>query len=104
MTRYHRIWEDGEVKRVPFTAEEEAAWDAEEAAWEPERRKVPKSVIVHRLIDLGKIEAAHDALEADKAAKARWYAADRPAIYHDDPEALELLEAIGADPEVILAE
>lgn len=71
---------------------------------EPEpRRQVLKSVIISRLIDAGLIEAARAALDADAAAYARWWAPDRPAIYHDDPDALALLAAIGADADVILA-
>jgi hypothetical protein len=35
--------------------------------------------------------------------KERWRAPDRPAIYADDPEANALLDAIGADGNVILA-
>lgn len=66
-------------------------------------RIIPKSVIVSRLIEAGKIGAAKAALDANPAAFARWFASDRPAINHDDPDALALLNAIGADPDVILA-
>ncbi len=66
------------------------------------KRTVPKSVIVSRLIAAGKIEAAYAALNSDPAAWARWVASDRPAINHDDPDAIALLNAIGADPDVIL--
>lgn len=70
----------------------------------PPTRTVLKSVIISRLIDAGKIEAARAALDQDAAAYARWWAPDRPAINYDDPDALALLQAIGADPQVILAE
>ena len=66
------------------------------------RRTVLKSVIISRLIAAGKIEAAKAALEQDASAYARWWAPDRPAIYHDDPDAIALLTAIGADPDVVL--
>src|SRR5688572_27183807 len=67
------------------------------------RRLVPKSVIVDRLNAAGKLGAARVALDANLYARERWYAPDRPAIYFDDPEALALLAAIGADAETILA-
>lgn len=70
---------------------------------EPGRRKVLKSVVVARLIAANKIDAAFAALNANKGAFARWFSPDHPAIYADDPEALTLLQAIGADPAVILA-
>lgn len=67
------------------------------------RRKVLKSVVVARLISAGKIGAAKAALESSPAAFARWFASDRPAVYFDDPDALALLSAIGADPDQIMA-
>lgn len=70
---------------------------------EEPKRTIPKSVIVSRLIATNKIGAAKAALDASPAAFARWFASDRPAINHDDPDALALLKAIGADPDVILA-
>lgn len=63
-------------------------------------RTVPKSLVVARLIAAGKIAAANTALEADPAAKGRWYAADHPTVRADDPDAIALLQAIGAVPEV----
>ena len=35
--------------------------------------------------------------------RERWYAPDQPAINADDPDALALLTAIGADPATVLA-
>ena len=69
----------------------------------PPKRTVLKSVIIARLIADGKIGEARAALDADAAAHARWWAPDRPAINFDDPDALALLAAIGADAETILA-
>lgn len=69
----------------------------------PPSRTVPKSVIVSRLIEAGKIAAAYQALNSKPEYWARWVASDRPAINHDDPDALALLKAIGADPAIILA-
>lgn len=67
------------------------------------KRTVAKSTIVSRLIETGKIEAAYAALTADPAAWARWVASDRPVINYDDPDAIALLNAIGANPDEILA-
>jgi hypothetical protein len=69
----------------------------------PPRRLVVKSLVISRLIEVGKIEAARAALEANASAYARWWAPDKPAIYADDPEAIALLQSIGADPAAILA-
>lgn len=85
-----------------FWAEHDAMIAAA-AAPEPVRRLVPKSLIVSRLQAAGRLAAARAALDADLYARERWYAPDKPAIYADDPEALALLSAIGADPEAILA-
>lgn len=67
-----------------------------------ERRLVASSAIVDRLQEAGKLEAARAALDAgDLYTRERWNS--RTAIYADDPDALALLAAIGADPETILA-
>jgi hypothetical protein len=68
-----------------------------------EREALPKSVIVRRLNDAGLLGAARSALDADLYARERWYAADRPVIYRDDPEALALLATIGADADAVMA-
>jgi hypothetical protein len=68
----------------------------------PARRLVRRSVIVDRLQAAGKLPAARAALDAaDLYTRERWSA--REAIYADDPTAIALLQAIGADPEAILA-
>jgi hypothetical protein len=64
---------------------------------------VRKSTIITRLQAAGKLAAARPAVDADLNARERWYAPDRPAIYADDAEALALLQAIGADPGIVLA-
>lgn len=66
------------------------------------RRLVPKSIIVDRLHAAGKLDAAFAALNvADLYTRQRWET--RSAIYSDDPTAVALIRAIGADPAVILA-
>lgn len=68
----------------------------------PDRYLVPKLVVVDRLIAAGKLAAAVAALAgASLATQQRWAAAGQ--IYSDDPDALALLAAIGADPDAILA-
>jgi hypothetical protein len=93
-------WLDQKIARP---GEREILAKAAELAALPDRRPVPKSLIVMRLNAAGKLAAASSALNADIYARERWYAPDKPAIYADDPEALALLEAIGADAEDILA-
>lgn len=88
--------------RKAWTDEVIAAWRAS-IVDVPPKRTVPKSVIVSRLIEAGKIGAAYQALNSNPEYWARWVASDRPAINYDDPDALKLLQAIGADPAVILA-
>ena len=67
------------------------------------RRKVRKSIVQARLIDAGKMEAAYAALTQMPAGFARWFAPDRPEVFADDPDALALLAAIGADAEAVMA-
>lgn len=67
------------------------------------RRKIRKSVVQARLIEAGKMNAAYAALTQMPSAFARWFAPDRPEVYADDPDALALLQAIGADAETIMA-
>lgn len=68
----------------------------------PERRLIAKSVIVDRLYAAGKLEAARAALDAsDLYTQEKWNS--RLEIYSDDPSALALLVAIGADPISILS-
>lgn len=67
------------------------------------RRTVAKSLIITRLNEAGKLAAARQALNADIYRRERWYAPDKPDVFADDPEALALLAAIGADPAIIMA-
>lgn len=66
-----------------------------------ERRQVLKSTIVARLSD-DELAAALAAMTTRQ--KEQWYASDKPAIYADDEATVTLLTAIGADPDVVLAE
>jgi hypothetical protein len=94
-----------EPYEVDLTPEEEATVRAE---WEqnapaPSRRRVPKQLIIARLNDAGKLDAANAALEADVYAKARWYTPGQDTVFADDPDTVTMLAAIGADPDTILA-
>jgi len=65
-------------------------------------RSVPKIVVVERLHAAGKLAAARTAIDAASLLmREKWNAAQ--SIKQDDPDALALLTAIGADPAVILA-
>jgi hypothetical protein len=73
-----------------------------EAAQPPRRRLVPRSLIVDRLAAAGTLAMARAALDAaDLHTRERWNT--RAAIYADDAAALALLQAIDADPDMILA-
>ena len=66
------------------------------AAW-----RVSTYRIVRRLEEVGLIDAADAALGAQPVLFRRFYTAG--SIPHDDPDAVALLSAIGADPLEILA-
>jgi hypothetical protein len=68
-----------------------------------DRRRVLKSTVQQRLIDAGLMGKAYVALTANPVYFARWFAPDHPTVYADDPDALTLLDAIGADAAVIMA-
>ncbi len=70
--------------------------DVPPAAW-----RVSTYRIVRRLEEVGLIDAADAALAAQPVLFRRFYTAG--SIPHDDPDAVGLLSAIGADPLDILA-
>jgi hypothetical protein len=79
-----------------------AVFPPPEAVQPPRRRLVPRSLIVDRLAEAGKLALARAALDAaDLYTRERWNT--RAAIYADDAAALALLQTIGADPDLILA-
>jgi hypothetical protein len=69
----------------------------------PSRWLVPKLALVDRLIAAGKMDAATAALNdpANATVKARWDACIE--VWSDDPAAVALLSAIGADASAVLA-
>ena len=71
------------------------------AAAVPPYHKVPTAVIVDRLIEVGRLDAANAALESVPSLKARFYT--RAHVFGDNAEARAFLAAIGVDPDAILA-
>ncbi len=69
---------------------------------EPEPRLVLKRLIIDRLHETGKLKEAFAALHsASLYDQQRWLTRD--SIYYNDPTMLAMLNAIGADPEIIMA-
>lgn len=69
---------------------------------EPAPRLVRKSLIIDRLHDAGKLDAAYAVLQsAPLYDRQRWETRD--SVYFNDPTLLAALSAVGADPDVILA-
>lgn len=66
----------------------------------PPYHRVRKSTIIARLTD-PQLAAALNLLNVRQ--RERWRASDRPAVNADDPETLQVLAAIGADPAVVMA-
>lgn len=89
-------------RQVEMTARQEADFLRDQTVSLPPRR-IAKSVVVQRLTDAGKIDAAYAALVANPSAFARWFMPGSTEINVDNAEAIALLEGIGADPAVILA-
>ena len=88
----------------PLTAEERRATErewAEEAAKPKSPRMIRKSVILSRLSD-EQIERALGVMSA--AQRERWRAPDQPLIGADNSELLAILKAVGAKPEMVLAD
>ncbi|TIX84917.1 MAG: hypothetical protein E5V27_04640 [Mesorhizobium sp.] len=69
----------------------------------PTRAMVLKSVVQARIIEAGKMAAAYAALTQNPIYFARWFAPDRPEVYCDDSDAIQLVTALGLDPDAILA-
>jgi hypothetical protein len=79
-----------------------ATWTAPEPA--KERRRVQKWLIIERVDAAGKASAAKALLDmpGSEAALFRWYA-PVDSVYFDDPATVAMVEALGLDPEVIMA-
>jgi hypothetical protein len=66
-------------------------------------RTVPKSLVMSRLVEAGKIDEAFTALMSEPALFARWFSPDRQVVNSDDPDTIAFLESLGVDPDAILA-
>lgn len=85
-------WQSDEYRFI------ERSW--EEPDPEPVRRTIEKSTIIDRLTD-AQLDQALSIMTTRQ--KERWRMPGHPVVYVDDPEVLGLLQAIGADPAVVLA-
>ncbi|CEG08710.1 hypothetical protein BN961_02128 [Afipia felis] len=70
----------------------------------PPYHRVAKSTIIYRLTD-AQLAAATEAFNKPEnlRLRERWYAPDQPEINANDPESVQFIQAIGADPAVVLA-
>lgn len=71
------------------------------------RAKVLKSTIVKRLAEYPggqRLTHARQRLNQDAYAAERWAATDKPAVYADDATTIQILNAAGADPAIVLAD
>lgn len=93
-----------EVPNPPEDARQLYDWNG---GWHPlvERKLVPKSVVQARIIAKGPqyMTQALQMLQSNAVYFARWFAPDHPAVYCDDPDAVGLVNALGLDPNEILA-
>jgi len=70
----------------------------------PPYHRVFKSTVISRLSDV-QLASASDAFGqlSNMRLRERWYAPDQPSVNADDPDTLNFLAAIGADPKIVLA-
>lgn len=69
----------------------------------PPPRTVPKSLVMDRLIEAGKMNEAFSAFMADPALFARWFSPDRQVVNSDDVDIVSFLKSLNVDPDAILA-
>lgn len=66
-------------------------------------RTVPKSLVMDRLTEAGKINAAFTTLMAKPELFTRWFSPDRQVVTSDDPDTIAFLKSLNVDPDAILA-
>jgi hypothetical protein len=93
---------DGEL--VDLTPEKEAEIRADQSPPRNERRRITKEVIRRRVSDAGKIDQAVQMIMSNAEIFSRWTLPGRVDVYADDPDTVGMIEALGLDPAVILAE
>jgi hypothetical protein len=92
---------DGQI--VPMTDAELAEATVDVVPAVPERRRVSKTVVRQRVADAGKIAEAVQFIIGDPDLFSRWTLPGSPDVYFDDPDTIAVIQAIGLDPEQILA-
>lgn len=85
-------WRDGDYRIV--------ARDKEFPDPPPVRRMIEKASVLERLTD-AQLDQAMSLMT--NRQKERWRMPGKPSIYVDDPELVGMINAIGADPDVVLA-
>lgn len=70
----------------------------------PARRKVDKDLVERRLAAIGKLDTCMAIIMGNAAFFSRWYARAFPWVYADDEDTIVVIESVGADPALILAE
>jgi hypothetical protein len=64
---------------------------------------VPKSTVMARVTAAGKMSQAQSNLWAAPDQFAKWFAPDQPVVNCNDPATVAFVQALGLDPNVILA-
>lgn len=62
---------------------------------------IPKSVVISRLTD-AQLDTVMSIMS--NRQKERWRSPDSPSVRNDDEEVIAMLQAVGADPAVVLAQ
>ncbi len=66
----------------------------------PTRWLVPKSTVLSRLTDA---QLSHALSLMTVRQQERWRAPDKPEVWNDDPDTIAVLQAVGANPTLVLA-
>jgi hypothetical protein len=69
----------------------------------PPPRTVPKSLVMARLTDAGKIHDAFTALMDDPALFVKWFSPDVQVVNSNDQDTIAFLNSLNVDPDAILA-
>jgi hypothetical protein len=69
----------------------------------PPPRTVPKSLVMARLTDAGKIHDAFTALMDDPALFVKWFSPDIQVVNSNDQDTIAFLNSLNVDPDAILA-
>lgn len=100
MAQHYRLV-DGQI--VPMTDAEFAEATAGVVPAVPERRRVSKTLVRQRVADAGKIAEAVEFILSSPDLFSRWTLPGSPDVFFDDPDTITVIQAIGLEPEEILA-